>query len=68
MSYIDDLKRARDRYAAELASRQGPPDVRWDEYERWLLEQIRLLDEAIAQADQSVVMSTIWVVRQVATT
>jgi hypothetical protein len=68
-SYIDNLKAARDRYAQELASRQGPPDVRWDEYEAWLVEQIGKLDEQIRSAgdDPEVGGSRIWVVSQGAT-
>jgi hypothetical protein len=66
MSYIDDLKAARDRYAQELASRQGPPDVRWDEYEAWLVEQIAKLNEQIRDAEggPEVAGSTIWVISQ----
>jgi len=69
MSYLDDLKAARDRYAAELASRQGPPDVRWDEYEAWLVEQIAKLNEQIRDAgtDPEVASSAIWVISQGAT-
>lgn len=69
MSYLDDLKTARDRYAAELASRQGPPDVRWDEYEAWLVEQIAKLDEQIRNAgdDPDVVAAKVWTISQGAT-
>ena len=69
MSYLDDLKTARDRYAAELASRQGPPDVRWDEYERWLTEQIAALNEQIRAAsdDPAVVGGELWTISQGAT-
>lgn len=48
MGYRDNLAAARDRYAAELAAQQPPPDVSWNEYEEFLVAQIeriqRLLD------------------------
>lgn len=71
MTYIDDLKRARDRYAAELASRQGPPDVRWDEYEAWLREQIeaitRIINESHDIAAEAPVAQEVWRVGQAVT-
>ncbi|MBC7350849.1 MAG: hypothetical protein H5U08_00675 [Thermogutta sp.] len=69
MGYIDDLKAARDRYAAELAARQGTPDVRWDEYERLLVEQIDTLNRMIAEAQAESIdgLETDWHIRQAAT-
>lgn len=53
MNHLDDLRTARNRYASELANRTGPPEVRWDEYERFLLEQLQALDQLIARAEET---------------
>lgn len=51
MGYRDDLQAALDRYAAELAAQQPPPDYSWNEYEEFLLAQLERLDRLIASAD-----------------
>lgn len=66
MSHIDDLIAARDRYSSELANRQGPPDVRWDEYERFVVEQIERLNDQIRAAMDSE-SATMWRISQAAT-
>ena len=51
MGYREDLIAARDRYAAELAAQQPPPDYSWNEYEEFLCTQIEKLQRLIAEYD-----------------
>lgn len=51
MGCLDDLRTARDRYAAELAGQQHPPEYAWNEYEEFLLSQIEKLTRLIAEAE-----------------
>ncbi len=57
MGYREDLIQARDRYAAELAAQQPPPDYSWNEYEEFLLNQLekvqKLLDAFDANQQQT---------------
>jgi len=53
MGYLEDLIATRDRYAAQLAAQEAPPDYRWNEYEEFLLAQLDRLDKLIAAARQS---------------
>lgn len=52
MGFRDDLKAARARYAGQLAAQMPPPDYSWNEYEEWLLDQIRKIDQILAEDDQ----------------
>ena len=69
MGTLENLITARDRYAAELANRQGPQDVRWDEYEKWLVSQIAELNEQIRQLgdDIGTISAPGWQISQAAT-
>jgi len=74
MAYVENLRAARDRYAEELALRTGPPgETRWDEYERWLLEQIERINALLDRADESgdgqdgQIAGAGWTIRQAAT-
>lgn len=60
MAVIDSLRTARTNYAAQLEALSASPkptynvdgqSFSWTEYQKFLLESIRQLDEAIASAD-----------------
>lgn len=47
MNDREKLLAIRASYIDELYNRKGPPDVRWSEYRRELLEQIELIDRLL---------------------
>ncbi len=51
MGYREDLIAARNRYAAELASQQPPPDYSWNEYEEFLLAQLQKIQDLLDRYD-----------------
>lgn len=53
MAYRENLLSARDRYAAELAAQQPPPDYSWNEYEQFLLEQLQKIQDLLDKDEAS---------------
>lgn len=49
-TYLENLIAAKDRYAAQLAAQEAPPNYRWNEYEEFLVAQIERLNRMIAEA------------------
>lgn len=49
--YRESLVAARDRYAAELAAQQPPPDYSWNEYEEFLTAQLQRIQDLLDRYD-----------------
>lgn len=59
----DEIRQAIDAYTAKLAASAQISDVNWNEYLRWLREEIEALRELLAQAESEQTAAD-WTIRQ----
>jgi hypothetical protein len=71
MTYLENLRVTRDRYAEELALRTAPPvETRWDEHLAWLRQEIERINAILERADEvgeECVCGPVWTIRQATT-